>query len=269
MIVESHSHINLELPGFEESKPWYGRAIEGITQYLDSYDQNNVDAGWVFPGKAFLDSELIPAENTALSKLHEKYPNRLFPWGIVNSNWPEGRLRGEIRRIASELQLFGIKLIPITQGIPLTSPGMDIVAEEAHNAGLPVFFHDGSAEYCSAIQIAWFARKHPGLRVVSGHGGLREMWPDYVWTAGKIPNLWICLSGPTQWGIQKLYDALGPKRLLWGSDGGIGSPAVIKAYLRRIERLNAPEEHKKMILGENAMRFLFGENWKESRKNNV
>ena len=80
MIVESHSHINLALPGIEDSAPWYGRAIEGPAQYLDSYDQNGVDAGWVFPGKGFLDSELITAENTALSQLHQEYPNRLYPY---------------------------------------------------------------------------------------------------------------------------------------------------------------------------------------------
>ena len=269
MIVESHSHINLALPGIEDSAPWYGRAIEGPAQYLDSYDQNGVDAGWVFPGKGFLDSELITAENTALSQLHQEYPNRLYPWGSVNSNWPEDRLRNEIRRIASELNLFGIKLVPITQGIPLSSPGMDIVAEEAQAANLPIFFHDGSPEYCSAIQVAWFARKHPEVRVVSGHGGLRELWRDYVDCAKDIPNLWICLSGPTQWGIQKLYESMGPEKLLWGSDGGIGSPAVIKAYLRRIERLVAHQEHKRMILGENAMRFLFGDNWRERTTNHA
>ena len=263
MIVESHSHVNVPLPGIEDSAPWYGKAIEGIAQYLDSYDQNGVDAGWVFPGKGFLDSELIQAENTALSQLHEKYPDRLYPWGGLNSNWPEPRLRKEIRRIASELHLFGIKIIPVTQGIPLSSPGMDIVAEEAQAANLPIFFHDGSPEYCSAIQIIWFARKYPELRVVSGHGGLRELWCDHVNHAKDLPNLWICLSGPTQWGIQKFYDELGPERLLWGSDGGLGTPAVIKAYLRRIERLKAPQEHKRMILGENAMRFLLGSNWKE------
>lgn len=71
----------------------------------------------------------------------------------------------------------------------------------------------------------------------------------------------ICLSGPTQWGIQKLYDALGPEKLMFGSDGGCGLAAITTAYLRRIARLKAPEEHKAMILGGNAMRFLFGDGW--------
>jgi len=173
----------------------------------------------------------------------------------VNPFWPENQLRDEIRQFAG-LGLKGIKLIPVVQGCSLASPNMDIVADEAERNGLPIFLHDGSAEYCSAIQVAYFARAHPGLTVVSGHSGLRDLWRDYVETAGDIPNLWLCLSGPTQWGIQKLYDRLGPERLMFGSDGGLGTAAITKAYLLRIARLDAPESHKEMILGENAARFM-------------
>ena len=81
--------------------------------------------------------------------------------------------------------------------------------------------------------------------------------------ARDLPNLHICLSGPTQWGIQKLYDELGPDKLMFGSDGGIGPASVTTAYLRRIERLNAPAKHKEMMLGTNAMRFLFGREWQD------
>jgi predicted TIM-barrel fold metal-dependent hydrolase len=96
------------------------------------------------------------------------------------------------------------------------------------------------------------------LRVLSAHGGLRELWPDLIEAVRSLPNLYICLSGPTQWGIQSLYDALGPEKLLFGSDGGCGPAAITTAYLRRIERLRAPAAHKDMILGENALRFLKG-----------
>ena len=234
-------------------------SVDTIDDYLRAYDQNNVDACYVFGHRSFRDSAFIQKENTELGKLREKYPHRLFPWGCVNPCWSEQKLRAEIRRLANDLGLYGIKLVPICQGFPISSGGMDIVAEEAVRHGLPVFFHDGSPEYCSAIQVVYFARKYPELKVVSGHAGLREHWPDLIPAVRELPNLWVCLSGPTQWGIQTLYDELGPEKLMFGSDGGLGHPAVIKAYIRRVERLQAPDEHKKMIWGENAMRFLFGE----------
>ncbi len=51
-------------------------------------------------------------------------------------------------------------------------------------------------------------------------------------------------------------DKLGPERLLFGSDGGLGHPAITTAYLRRIDRLNAPQEHKEMIQGKNALLLI-------------
>jgi len=257
MIVETHSHISLPITGADRpSRHNYGSSVEGLQQYLRSYEQNGVDACWVFGSRSWRESELIRAENDAMARLREKYPERLFPWGCVNPNWPEAALRQEVQRIARDLKLYGLKLVPIIQGSSLSASGMDVVAEEAKHEGLPVFFHDGSPEYCSGIQVAYFARRHPGVRVVSGHGGLRELWPDLIPAARELPNLWICLSGPTQWGIQKYYDEAGPEKLFFGSDGGLGHPAIIKAYLRRIDRLNAPPAHKRMILGGNAVRFL-------------
>ncbi len=265
MIVESHSHISLDLGGTESASTHYGMEPDSIDAYLRAYDQNKVDACYVFGLRSFWDSAFIQRENTELAKLRKQYPRRLFPWGCVNPSWPEQEVRAEIRRMANDLGLYGIKLVPICQGFPISGSGMDVVAEEAIRYHLPIFFHDGSPEYCSAVQVAYYARKYPELRVVSGHGGLREHWPDLIPAVRELPNLWVCLSGPTQWGIQTLYDELGPEKLLFGSDGGLGHPSVIKAYLRRVERLQAPEEHKKMILGDNAMQLLFGDAAKKSR----
>ena len=258
MIVETHSHIGLPIEGPERGVASnYGKSMEGVEQYLATYDANGVDKCWVFGGWGWRDCSLIRKENSALAALGKDYANRLFPWGTVNPHWREKELRGEIERMAG-MGLWGIKLVPLIQGSAITAPGMSVIAEEAIRRGLPVFFHDGSPEYCSAIQVAYYARKFPELKVVSGHGGLRELWPDLIPAVREVSNLWVCLSGPTQWGIQRLYDELGPEKLMFGSDGGLGHPAVVRAYLRRIERLRAPRAHKDMILGLNAMRFLSG-----------
>ena len=256
MIVETHSHIRLELPGDgEPTFDPYGRAIEDVPQYLASYEANGIEKCWVFGQRSWRDNALTEVENDALAQLGSDHAGRLYPWGSVNPEWPESKLRAEIVRMR-ELRLTGIKLVPIVQGFSLSSGGADAMADEAARQGLPVFLHDGSPEYCSAIQTVYFARKHPDLRVVSGHGGLRELWPDLIPAVRELPNLWVCLSGPTQWGIQRLYDELGPSKLMFGSDGGLGHPAVIRAYLRRIARLRAPEEDKAMILGGAALRFI-------------
>ncbi len=254
MIIDAHSHIE-PLAEFQGGAGLYGRNTD-LAGYLDQYRANGVDAAFVFMLNGLWLESRIPESNDGLARLRDQAPDFLYPWGTVMPAWPESKLRAEIRRIAGPLGLFGIKLHPLVQGVSLASPGMDILAEEAITQGLPVTFHDGSPEYCSAIQTVCFARKHPKLTVVSAHSGLREHWPDFIPAARELPNLWLCLSGPSQMGIQALYDTLGPEKLLFGSDGGLGHPAIITAYLRRIRALRAPEDHKAMILGGNAQRFL-------------
>lgn len=254
MIIDAHSHIE-PLDAFKNDATPYGEK-SSLAAYLEQYRSNGVDACFVFMLKGLWLESVIPASNDGLARLRDQAPERLYPWGTVLPTWPEAQLRAEIRRIAGPLGFYGLKLIPITQGFSIACPGMDIVAEEAIAQGLPVTFHDGSPEYCSAIQVVYFARKYPKLTVLSAHSGLREHWPDFIPAVQDLPNLWLCLSGPPQWGIQALYDALGPERLLFGSDGGLGHAAIITAYLRRIRRLRAPEEHKAMILGGNAQRFM-------------
>jgi len=264
MIVDTHTHLDA-LAGPRE-RNIYGVKTSDLDEYLHGFRLNHVDACWVFPIVSLRSDAFVRQENEALAAARQQHPRRLYPFGTVWPVWPEDKLRREIRYAIEGLKLHGLKFIPICQGgVSLADAKMDIVAEEAIRLSVPVFFHDGSPQYCSAIQVAYYARKHPELRVVSGHGGLRELWPDVVDAAGELPNLHVCLSGPTQWGLQRLYDELGPEKLMFGSDGGIGAPAVTTAYLRRIDRLRAPPEHKEMILGANAMRLLFGERWKDKR----
>jgi predicted TIM-barrel fold metal-dependent hydrolase len=257
MIVDAHTHIGLEIEGFDQQ----GLNIYGVMdtsggEYFRNYTQLGIDACFTFASQAFYLDSVAHAENEALAKLNQRYPARIYAWGTVSLAWNVQRLRSEIRYAIQDLKLYGLKFVPICQGISLTNPGFDIVAQEAIDLGVPITTHDGSPEYCSAIQVAYYARKYPRLRVLSAHGGLRELWPDLIEAVRSLPNLYICLSGPTQWGIQSLYDALGPEKLLFGSDGGCGPAAITTAYLRRIERLRAPAAHKDMILGENALRFI-------------
>ena len=268
MIIDAHTH--LEPLGDYEGKTHsaYGIAPVSLPTYLHQLDENGVDACFLFMCKGLDLESRIGESNDGLARLRDQAPDRLYPWGTVHPAWPEQQIRAEIRRIAKVHAFHGLKFSLIVQGYPLSAVGMDVVAEEAIDHSLPVTFHDGSPEYCSAIQTAYYARKYPKLKVLSAHSGLRELWPDMIDAVKELPNLWLCLSGPTQWGIQTLYDRLGPERLLFGSDGGLGHRAITTAYLRRIERLQAPREHKDMILGGNALKFVKERSGSRERESN-
>ena len=257
MIIDAHSHLRVPIAGFEgTSHSSYGMQTDDVGKFLADYEGLGVDACFVFMDEGLRLESIMAANNDALARARDRHPDRLYPWGTVCPAWGERKIRAEVRRVLRDLGMQGLKFVPIVQGFPISTRGMDIVAEECIDLKASVVFHDGSPEYCSALQVAYYARKYPDLPVMSGHGGLREQWRDLIGPMRELPNLWLCLSGPTQLGIQTLYDELGPDRLLFGSDGGLGHPAVTTAYLRRIRAMDASEEHKAMILGGNARRFL-------------
>jgi hypothetical protein len=68
--------------------------------------------------------------------------------------------------------------------------------------------------------------------------------------------LFMCMGLNLESRIGESNDGLGPEKLLFGSDGSLGHRAITTAYLRRIARLDAPQEHKERILGSNARKLI-------------
>ncbi len=250
MIIDAHSHLGNDIYAGQ----WTG---ENATTDADIYAKVQREAG-VDKGFTFTISGLVsdPARgNDLLAIGRDRYPDLMLPWGTVDPYWDENKLRREIHRCIKELGFFGFKLHPWLQGFSLAIPGMEVLAEECVDLNVPVTFHDGTPTYSTALQVVYYARAHPRLRVLSGHAGLAELWPDIIEPARELPNYWICVCGPNQLAIQTLYDELGPDKLLFGSDGG--SMTVSTLYrLRQIRALHAPAEDIQKILGLNAQRFM-------------
>lgn len=251
MIIDAHTHLGSDIYAGEKT----GKSdLEAAQRYVQTLTSVGVDKGFTFMlAGLFMDPQV---GNDDLARAREAFPETIIPWGTVDPYWEEGKLRGELRRCIRELGFAGFKFHPWIQGFSLTDPGMEIVAEECTAMNVPVTFHDGTPMNCTALQVVYYARAHPYLRVLSGHAGLREGWRDIIEPAKELDNYWICLCGPTQQGIQTLYDELGAERLLFGSDGGASSPAATADYLRRMRALKAPSEDIDKMLGLNAMRLV-------------
>jgi predicted TIM-barrel fold metal-dependent hydrolase len=250
-IIDAHTHLGLDIYAGQ----WIGTGNPSAAdRYVEVLRSNGVDKGFTFTTSGLLQD--ARAGNDDLARARDHYPDVIIPWGSVDPYWSEKSLRMEMRRCIEELGFVGFKFVPWLQGFSMMIDNMIVVAEESIDMNVPVVFHDGSPPYCTALQIAYYARSYPRLRVLSGHGGLREGWRDIIEPAKELNNFWICLCGPTQQGIQVLYDELGPNRLLFGSDGGSIHPAVTANWLRRVRALRAPEEDVRKILGLNALQFL-------------
>jgi len=251
VIIDAHMHLGRNA----YAGGWIGSEdLSAVDRFTNILHTNGVDKGFTFTSAGLRQD---PKQgNDDLARARDQHPEAIIPWGTVNPHWEEKRLRTEMRRCVEELGFEGFKFVPWVQGFSMVVGGMSVVAQECIRMDVPVTFHDGSPLYCTALQIVYFARAHPGLRVLSAHAGLREGWRDTIQPCRELPNYWLCLSGPTQQGIQAIYDELGPDKLLFGSDAGSSRPEVQANYLRRIRALNAPQKDIDKILGLNALRFL-------------
>ncbi len=251
IIVDAHTHLGNDI----YSGHWSDEASEAAAaEYVRIMGLAGVNKGFTFT-IAGLTQDPVPG-NDELARARDRYPDLILPWGTVDPYWPADKIRGEMRRCIHELGFYGFKLHPWLQGFSLTVPGMEVVAEECAAMNIPVIFHDGTAFYSTALQVAYFARAHPQVKVLSGHGGLAELWPDTIAPAKELPNYYIVLNGPVQQGMQKIYDEVGPDKLMFGSDGGAFHPAIVTWYLRRALALKAPAEDLEKILGLNALRLV-------------
>jgi uncharacterized protein len=251
MIIDAHTHLGSDI--YTGNKVGKSNS-SAIKRYVQILSESGVEKAFTFTiSGLFSDPQ---TGNNELAQARDHFPEVIIPWATIDPYWDEAKIRFEMRRCIHELGFWGFKIHPWAQGFSLTDPGMEIMAEECIDMDVPLTSHDGTPCNCTALQVAYFARAHPQLKVLSAHAGLREGWRDVIEPAKVLDNYWLCLAGPTQQGIQALYDNLGPDKLLFGSDGGSFHPATTKDYLRRIKSLNAPQEDIEKILGLNAQRFL-------------
>lgn len=251
IIVDAHTHLGNDIYAGQ----WSAAATDAAAdEYARVMRAAGVDKGFTFT-IAGLVSDPQPG-NDELARARARYPDLMLPWGTVDPYWPEAKIRHEMRRCIQELGFYGFKLHPWLQGFSLTVPGMEVVADECAALNVPVIFHDGTAFYSTALQVAYFARAHPRVTVLSGHGGLAELWPDTIAPAKELANYYIVLNGPVQQGMQQIYDEVGPDKLMFGSDGGSFHPATVTWYLARTQALRAPAEDLEKILGLNALRLV-------------
>ncbi|MFA5865056.1 MAG: amidohydrolase family protein [Phycisphaerae bacterium] len=220
MRLDTHLHVML--------KPFMGRPATEPETLLADLARFNLDGGWISSVEALTTRDLAVQKksNDALADLVRKFPGRLAGLATVEPGEMEDAAR-EVERCIQELGLIGIKLHPWLQAFSVTHPGLDLIMAAAGNLNVPVLFHDGTPPYATPCQIAWLARKHPRTKVIFGHCGLADLWPDAVAGARENPNIYLQPTGAPPMAIRAALNALGPGRLLFGSDGGFGTARMI------------------------------------------
>jgi predicted TIM-barrel fold metal-dependent hydrolase len=167
----------------------------------------------------------------------------------------------EVRRTAREWGCRGIKLMAAIHRYDLDDePRVRPIVEAAAEHGLAVSIHSGPGE-CHPDRIGTVAGWVPETPIVMDHMGFPDHLPEAIAQARAHPNLLLgttILRFHRRWGddpntvvpteVRQAVDALGPERLVFGSNYPEYRPLQVMNALRRLE------------LGSEAEALIFGAN---------
>ena len=184
-------------------------------------------------------------------------PERLFPAFTVNPYFGAPALE-EIRRCSAERGAKVLKLHPWLQGFSVTSQEMDKVAALCRELGIAIIFHDGTPIYSHPLQMARLCKDFPGLKVLSGHAGLGDLWREAVVAAQPNPDFFLCLNGPRELAMAEIIRDVRPEQLCVGSDMSTSEPDDIVLWFRwrSFRALGLPAGVQRIIEQETPARVL-------------
>jgi len=221
------------------------------------------------------DSRTTPDKVSAFMK---EAPDRFVGFGYVNPLLHDAA--ESVLRQRRELDLFGLKLYPTTDGYGADDPKAFRVYEAAASVEMPVLLHQAGMpvahdllEHTSPLQVDVVASCFPKLRIILAHLGYprveetlyvarkhRNVWCDISWPYGDVNHasykylLWRDLLTAVNLGVIE--------KLVFGTDypGVRQRPYVdllmsVNKYATH-EDLRIPEEKLVAILGDNARPLL-------------
>ena len=231
--------------------------------------------------------------NDWLAEQVSKYPKRFRAFASIPMSDME-YARAELHRAKYELGMQGVILMSNVDGEPLNLPKFEPYFAEVDRLDFPIFLHPNVPlgielmyEYSLAPMVgfifdstlavarliyAGYFEKYKNLRMIVPHNGsavpvltgrfnigyraYRDQQDNIPKPPGDyIKNLYCDTVGFHVPALMCTYQTAGPERMMLGTD----SPHVIGDIVQcvqDIQRLEIPEDEKKMILGGNAQQFL-------------
>lgn len=217
---------------------------------LRALEENCVEKAIVQPFPGCTNPAKVHDEIADLAAL---YPGKIFGLASVNPHHSPTEYRREIRRCIEDLRFVGIKLHTIGHAVnPASKDGM-MVAEVAAEMGTVLMVHTGTgAPFALPSAVAPLARRFPELKIVLAHAGGGYFTIDALAVAQQFENIYLELSWCQVGDIRRLYQGIGPDRLLFGSD----MPFNLPVELAKWRNIDIPVEDRHAILYTNALRIF-------------
>ncbi len=172
----------------------------------------------------------------------EKDP-RVFGLVVVNPKHPRESIQ-EIYRRSKHPRFVGIKTIQDVFGLTLDDPEYGPILDAAADVNLPILAH--------LPGLGRSAQRYPEVTFVAAHS-------NWGRAQNLIPLKNVCFDFSTghalrhESQLRRFIDSVGPRRVLFGSDGQVVAP---QWSLAKLKSANLPPEEESLILRENAYRIF-------------
>jgi uncharacterized protein len=283
MIIDFHTHLEAK-PSGESYKP---------VEFLTGMDIGGVDISVLYgndqgdPGScpAWRDSHqmAVPTnwKDEDVAAFCAACPERLV--GLTSISPDRYRPERKVARAIEEFGLKGVKVYPHAGFYP-NDPRLERTYDYCERNRVPVVIHSGPKavrwqwmKYNRPIFVDDVATNFPDLQIVLCHGGYPWV-EEFIAVAYTNPNILVDLTfmdviektfrvpGLVEQTVSRLAELIGPKRLLWGTEGpymnlplyGSHGPEYYAASQETLVRrfpFFTPEDQAD-ILGRNAARVL-------------
>ena len=193
--------------------------------------------------------------NAAAISLADRFPGQLSVHLVVNPHRPQDR--AELGEQAQSRAVAGIKVHPDLHDCPIDDPRYRWVWEFAGEHGLAVLSHGfANTRHSDPLLFGPVAQAHPELTLLIGHSGATpEGFRRTIEVGRAHPNLLAetCGSWMTGWWLRRLVDALGPDRVVHGTDSSLIDP---RYGVGRVLGARFSPEERALVLAGNARRVL-------------
>ncbi|MBI3665473.1 MAG: amidohydrolase [Acidobacteria bacterium] len=244
MIIDLHCHFGAAFFRYRE----YRMTAEDL---LREMDQHNVERAVVGSAGEFA-AHWNREGNDAISALALGFPERFTGFATINP-WMLAAALDELRRARETLGLKGLILHPMLHGFEANDPLVFPLVEEAVRLALPVYVTGGAPLLAVPYKIADLAGRYPEGRFILGHAGW-DFHFDVLYCLEACPNLWAETSKNELCNLEAIVRAIGPERLVFGSDYPF---STYRSEIEKIRLLPGLSNHDmEKILGVNALRLL-------------
>lgn len=247
LIIDAHAHMGL---WFNFHIPEYD--ADAMVETMDSI---GVDMCICSPHRAI--GPDYRAGNEEVIEAAGRFPGRFVPYITINPYYPLAEIEREIEKWHSQEQLRAFKIHPSFASYPADGEGYRPVWEHANEHGLTVLSHSSAGDkHGSPKMLGELAKRYPKSNVLVAHSASGwDMIEVATQAAKEHENVYLDLCGsPLLFGgLERMVDAVGAERILFGTDLPFIDP---RPGLGRVAFSRISDDEKRKILGLNARRMF-------------